>query len=363
MKTKGIGVKVVSKKKKIVMIVAAVAVVVAVVVGCVLGCVVFKINEPEPVPAKYKNDWNTSMAFDIGECSTLVVPENEDVRILQLTDIHYDMNNNKKEQTLELVKSTIEKARPHMIALTGDWSSQRKDTLKYVKQVFDIIDAYGIPWAPVFGNHDMEGDISRFGYADLFATYENCLFKVGYTNIGGVGNYIVNIMRGSQDGEYVGSVFMMDSNTSVRLNIEKYIGMSKEQVEWYKWAVDGLTEHFSKNGDPVKSLMYMHVPLNEYTQVSADELIIGRNDEKSCGPETNSGMYDAILEKGSTKAVFCGHDHMNNAVYNHNGVYLGYSVQSGWCKSYAVDSAKGGTLVTIGNSFGIAVEQIIYEFK
>lgn len=349
-------------KKVLIISIVVVLAVIAILSAIILDKVIFKVNNSESVPQKYKNEWQESVDFEIDECQKIVIPKDEDIKILQLTDIHYDMNNNKKEETLNLVKTVIEKSKPHLIALTGDWSSQRKDTLRYSKEVFDLIDNFDIPWAPVFGNHDMEGDLSRYDYAELFETYKNCLFKVGYTNIGGVGNYIINIMAGSEE-EYLGSVFMLDSNTSTRLNIQKYIGLSKGQVDWYKWAVEGLTKHFSSSGSTIKSVMYMHVPLNEYTKTKSENLILGQNDEKCCVPENNSGMFDAILSLGSTKSVFCGHDHMNNAVYDYNGVLLGYGVQSGWCKNYAEESLKGGTLLRINKDFDIQVENVTYKYN
>lgn len=353
-----------SKKGKIIVI-SSILILIAlalIIVGVVLGCVIFKSNREEIAPDKYKKEWSNTLAFDIDDCKSVIIPSGDEPRILQLTDIHYDMNNNKKEQTLELIKTTIKEANPHVITVTGDWSSERKGTLPLVREVFDTIDSFNIPWAPVFGNHDMEGDLSRYDYADIFSGYKNCLFSVGYTNIGGVGNYIVNLFEKSIDDNYIGSLFMLDSNTSVRVNVQKYIGLSERQVEWYKWAVDGLNREFSKNGESVKSLMYIHVPLNEYKEVSG-EPIFGENGEGVWPPYKNTGMFDAILEKGSTKAVFCGHDHANNAVYNYKGVLLGYGIESGWCKGYAEDSKKGGTLVTLGDNFDIKISHVLYEYK
>lgn len=345
-------------------IIAAVSLIVVLIIAAVLilQFVVFRTNRGEPVPDKYKNNWDESLAFNTEDCREIFIPENEKLRVLQLTDIHYDMNNNRKEETLELIRNVINEANPHIIALTGDWTSQRSDTLSHAKTVFDLIDSFNIPWAPVFGNHDMEGDLKRYDYADIFQGYKNCLFKVGYTNIGGVGNYIINVFKDSRDN-YLTSIFMMDSNTSTRINIQEYIGLDRKQVEWYKWAVKGLNKNFAKDGETIPSLMYMHVPLNEYTELAEDGHITGVNDEKCCVPEKNTGMFDAIKEAGSTKAVFCGHDHMNNAVYEYEGVLLGYGIESGWCKGYAEESKKGGTLVTFGDDNSIKIDEILYSYS
>ena len=41
-------------------------------------------------------------------------------------------------------------------------------------------------------------------------------------------------------------------------------------------------------------------------------------------------MFDAILEKGSTEAVFSGHDHMNDWCAVYKGVHLVYSLPDGY---------------------------------
>lgn len=85
-----------------------------------------------------------------------------------------------------------------LIALTGDWCYMSFDKKKNCKAVFDLIDSYGIPWAPIFGNHDAEVFLSKYDYADMFKEYENCLFDCGYSDIGGAGNYTVVFRDGEK---------------------------------------------------------------------------------------------------------------------------------------------------------------------
>lgn len=85
-----------SNCRKRIIIALIVCLVVAVIVVVILDQVIFKVNKSEAVPEKYAKDWTEDTVFDVGECASVVIPEGEDAKILQLTDIHYDMNNNKK---------------------------------------------------------------------------------------------------------------------------------------------------------------------------------------------------------------------------------------------------------------------------
>lgn len=298
------------------------------------------------IPQKYVRTWTEGSAYSQDDYA--VLDTEGDVRILQLTDIHYDSTNNKKSRTLELIKDVIEESDPDLIAVTGDWCSFAANRKKNSREVFDVIDAYGIPWAVVFGNHDREGIVSAYDFADMFAGYENCIFDAGYSNIGGAGNYAV-VLR--QNGQITGACIFMDTHSSVRLGSTKYQSIAKEQIEWYKWTIDGLDALFKAEGNDsvIPTLLFTHIPINEYVSAfEQGEILLGGTGEKCCVPYENTGMFEAIKEKQSTKAIFCGHDHANAGVALYEGVRFVYGMQSGWCKGYAEDSEKGGTLAVFG---------------
>lgn len=98
------------------------------------------------------------------------------------------------------------------------------DKKKNCKAVFDLIDSYGIPWAPIFGNHDAEVFLSKYDYADMFREYENCLFDCGYSDIGGAGNYTVVFRDGEKT---VGAAVMVDTHSSVRMFSSEYQSITK----------------------------------------------------------------------------------------------------------------------------------------
>ena len=85
--------------------------------------------------------------------------------------------------------------------------------------------------------------------------------------------------------------------------------------------------------------MFMHIPLREVKyaydeyvnngrQNTADSQYIegndGESDEMVYCSRTDEELFESILSLGSTQALFFGHDHLNNFVFNYKGVLLSY---------------------------------------
>lgn len=77
----------------------------------------------------------------------------------------------------------------------------------------------------------------------------------------------------------------------------------------------------------------------------------------------NSGFVDKCKELGSTKYIFCGHVHENNASITYDGITYTYGLKTGpspvpW--NYAEET--GGTLITItgkGENQTVKIENIV----
>lgn len=312
------------------------------------------------VPDKYVREWNKNSEYT--DADYTVIQVEDEVRILQLTDIHYDNSNDRKEDTLDLIKKVMENSDADMIAVTGDWCYYTPFNKKEkCKEVFDIIDSFNIPWAPVFGNHDAEIFVNKYEYADMFQQYSNCIFDCGYSNIGGAGNYTV-VFKNNDEIKF--AAVMMDTHSSVRMFSTQYDHIKQGQIDWYEWTIDNLNTLYKDSGgkeDVVPTALYTHIPINEYVDAyEQGEILTGENKEKCCVPETNTHIFDSILSKASTKAIFCGHDHANGSVSLYQGVQFVYGIQSGWCKNYADDCNKGGTMAVFEGS-NVNVSWILYE--
>ena len=146
--------------------------------------------------------------------------------------------------------------------------------------------------------------------------------------------------------------------------IEREIGynydfLSIGQIAWYRSVVERMKLHNQSAGGGVPtSSLFLHIPLPEYYIAYVDYLLSGKDPsyevfgalrEDVCCAKINSGMFDALLEEGSTKFVFAGHDHVNDLSVLYKGIRLTYGLKTG-DRCYFEEGINGGTLMTIGDT-------------
>ena len=331
----------------------------------------FKTNEEA-----YFVKWTENDTFDKADYIEIEKPEGDDFVILNLTDIqvgdenYYGADGIYSEQ---LIKQLVKDYDPDLITLTGDnaWGA-----LSYLKHI-ELMESFGIPWAPVMGNHDGQGCPSEFWVAYQLSNAENCLFEFGPENMG-YGNYIINI---TEKGKIVHTLFMMDTHSDGVFTLEDgtevdgYDHLWDNQQKWYKWAVEGITEIAGKT---IESTVLTHIPVREYydawdsVSVETDgyefgiidpkysDIAAGRRVEDCCASPVNNGFFSLCKELGSTKTMLVGHDHKNDFYVEYEGITLAYSVKSGF-GSYWQPDMIGGTTLTVNSSGNIKIEQHYYD--
>lgn len=371
------------KKNKGLIILISVLGVIVLVVGSFAAA--FALSKVEGTPST--EVWEADMKYDIGNTFQLQKEPGKDFVILNLTDIQYSdfLDIGKRKYTEQTITELVERVQPDLITMTGDqiWTPFVRFS---IDDLIEFMDGFGIPWAPVNGNHDGEGNVDLNAAAEKYAASEHCLFKKGPGNIGGVGNYVINVMEGDVIAE---SLIMMDSGAGAN-----FVGMSEEdkiysyelnddfeieygkdgkpetrqighnydyikpaQIEWYRWCVRGAAAYNESKGAPApESALFIHIALPEYYIAYCEYLLSGKSEEYGffgemredvCCSKKNSGMFDAIKEEGGTKFVFAGHDHVNYYSLIYEGVRLTYALKTG-DRCYADDDANGGTVFTIG---------------
>lgn len=327
--------------------------------------------------AAYFTDWSLEEVFDEDDYIELEKTPGEDFVVLNLADIQVsDENVFAKEGTysLELITKLIEANDPDLITLSGDnaWGP-----VSYM-EVVSWIDSFGIPWAPVMGNHDGEGCISEFWAAYQLYEAENCLFEFGPKDMG-YGNYIINV---TENDDIVHTFFMMDTHSSAEYTledgsvIEGYDHLWENQMLWYEWAVNGIED---LAGHKVESTVIMHIPVVEYLDawdyVSVESekefgdinpvyssIASGDKFEYGGMAPVNNGFFDLCKELGSTKTILVGHDHVNDFIINYEGITLAYSVKTGF-GSYWVEDLIGGTTVNINDKGNAKINQHYYDLE
>ena len=320
--------------------------------------------------------WLSSDSFDLSRYQTVEKQPGEEFRILQLTDIQIGKLSALPD-TKERIKEAIEATDPDLLLLTGD---NVEGTIggAILKPLGEYIDSFGIPWAPVYGNHDGTGSYDLNWQGDVYESFEHCLFEKGPNTLFRVGNYAFNL---TENGEVVYSFIMLDSgnNRDYPDGTNEYDFLKESQINWYEWYVRGVSEavygeYNPLEGKVVPSICAFHIPLPEYEYAMEGYVDqegagtppqqdgnLGENREKVCCPPVNSGMFERARALGSTKAFLVGHDHKNNSVVSYQGIKLayGYKVTP---NNYHDDDMLGYSLITLSSDCqNLTFEQIPSE--
>ena len=295
----------------------------------------------------------------------------------QLNDCHWDPTNPEYDHSFAVldrtVRTLIDRVKPDLITVTGDISMT--DQPKAYPAFADYMDAFGIPWCVVWGNHDQQDVVERIDFVYKILPYYRSrkhFFHEDGDPAMGNGNYIIAICK---DGKPVHALFMFDSHNCVWLPDENgvkhfyYDKLNETQIQWYKAQASAL-----KADGCVHTSMLMHIPMHAY-QDAVDAAFKPGIDttkitlEESYGTECwnpgyeesfgvkyepgpiagypyDDGVFDAILEVGTTENVISGHVHTDNFVIPYKGVRMAFGTKTGRVHPFRYP-LNGGTVITI----------------
>ena len=253
--------------------------------------------------------------------------DNGTFRIVQFTDTHWANGGDRDVQTRALMAAVLDEEAPDFVALTGDVISGNNCEYPGAswKQAVEVIEARGIPWAAVFGNHDDEGSVSRKGLMDVQRECELGLSEPGPDDVSGVGNYVLSV-RSRNDAGDAASLYFIDSNGYAETGIEGYGWIRRDQIEWY---LDTAKRIRGDHPEPLPALAFFHIPIPEYDEVWDQHVCYGHKYEAICCPRINTGFFAAMHEAGDVIGTFVGHDHVNDFDGELHGIRLCYGRQIG----------------------------------
>ena len=304
-------------------------------------------------------------------------------KVMHLTDVHLggsfiSVGDDKKAMNAIAAMITTEK--PDLVVVTGDisfavpWAATLNN--KYAHDMFiRFMENLGVYWTVTFGNHDSEL-YNYYTRSDVADFYENeqlkyCLFDRGPEDIFGECNHAITVR--STDGLITESIIMIDSNAYTDEDIFGfkwvYDNIHQDQIDWYKQTIESYNAH-NKSINPdidttVESLVFMHIPIMEVRDALHEYLDAGNADTDDvkylfgdigedapyvyCS-EIEEELFETMLQLGSTKAMFYGHDHLNNTVFDYKGIALSYGYSVDYFAYIGIDktgSQRGCTMITV----------------
>lgn len=319
--------------KKLFILIVVIVLVAAIGAGSFL---IFKINQGLnfDISSVEAIDSSVEIVSEDTDSVTIRKSDDSDFRVMMFTDTH--LNGSKEdEMTVGYIVENVTREKPDMVIFGGDNVSSaisKKRTTDFVK----LMDNLGVYWAAVLGNHDGEGVLtySRKQIIDLYASCDKSLVRQGQEDIDGNGNFTINILN--SDGTLRKVFFLMDSGDYMsdemkeKYGVDKdeyrYDGVKESQVQWYKDKHDALTEEYGV----FKSITVIHIPPYQTRELAEAEYLYGERREGICESGFDSGLFDALKEKGSTEAVYFGHDHINDFGAIYDGILLSYIQSSGY---------------------------------
>ncbi|KAJ6729689.1 hypothetical protein OIU85_020583 [Salix viminalis] len=245
--------------------------------------------------------------------------KNGEFKILQVADMHYgdgkttsclDVFPNQMPtcsdiNTTAFVERMIRAENPDFIVFTGDniFGFDATDAAKSLSAAFQPAIASNIPWAAVLGNHDQESTLSREG-------------------IGGI--------KGSQfENKSALNLYFLDSGDySTVPAIPGYGWIKPSQQLWFQRTSAKLRRAYMRQPEaqkgPAPGLVYFHIPLPEFASFDSSNFT-GVRQEGISSASVNSGFFTTMVEAGDVKAVFIGHDHLNDFCGELTGIQLCYA--------------------------------------
>ncbi len=304
---------------------------------------------------------------------TITRADDEDFKILHLTDIHlggslYSLTKDLK--AFDAVYAELRYTRPDLVIVTGDLSfplgimSLSLNNSAPVGQFAAFMRNTDIPWAFTYGNHDTES-LANLDQSDLdelfrslsYKTSGNLLYPYVQPDITGRNNQLIEIRN--PDGSLNQALFLLDSNAYTGEGFNEYDYIHDDQVEWYASQVERLSD---AEGRVVPSMAFFHIPLQQYRTAyelyeagsGEVEWFFGENNEQMidrvCCSDHPSALFDRMVELGSTSAVFCGHDHYNNMSLEYRGIRLTYGMSIDYLAMPGIEfdtAQRGAELITL----------------
>ena len=365
------------------------AVVVGILIASVLSYQVMQMNEfilqPYISTVKSVAPKEDIISYDDDSGVYTITTDKDNFKILQLTDIHLGGSAAtvvKDYSALKACEELIKRARPDLVVVTGDLvfpvgvMSFSFNTKIPIIEFANFMRNIGVPWAFAYGNHDTEV-VANGTEDEIINTFKSLSYKSSKSllypyvqpDIKGRNNQLIKIRN--SNGKLNQALFLLDSNDYVS-GINDYDYIHDDQVLWYAKQIKKMNK---QEGKKVSSILFFHIPLQQYKtannlyEAGSDKVkyFFGENKEKMidkvCSSKYPSKLFDTAKKLGSSKAMFCGHDHYNNMSVEYQGIRLTYGMSIDYLAMPGIDKdikQRGATLITLHEDSSYDIKQVKY---
>ncbi len=282
-------------------------------------------------------------------------------KILVVSDLHESVNGgNKKmadktEDTLLLLEASVKALSPDLVVFNGDtvYGNTLSEIEEAVENVTKTVRDRNIPFAVVCGNEEYENNnISAKEIMNVFAKYDDCLYRNDDNTVSGNGNYYISVKGKSNKTKF--NLWFMDTGAKTKGEnkfISEYDWVKDDQIEWYEKTSGELKE---KNGTEIPAILFQHLPVTEIykllkvakpsengVSVKGNGTFSGKNyvltdgvkgsmSEAPCPPDYNNGQFDSWKKTGDIKAAFFSHNNLNDFEGEVDGILLAECKGSGF---------------------------------
>ena len=342
-------------------------------VGLTIGNRISEISMNAYIDTFGKVEFESQLKPQLDEHGNWYFTTDGDFKIMHITDVHLGggcLSRTEDKKAINAIAAMIAYEKPDLVISTGDMASTYPTSgsmnNRYPHEYFArLMENLGVYWTVAFGNHDSEAYnfYDRDAVVEMYEneSYQYCLFSAGPEDVSGKGNHVINVKN--SDGKVTQCIFMIDTHSYMEddpfgLNWD-YDYIKEDQIEWYR----DMVELYCKNGDETaKSLAFFHIPLGETKDayweyvnngrqnVEGLEWIEGNDGEKDpvvFPSQTDTDMFEAMVELGSTQGLFFGHDHLNNFILEYKGIKM--------CYGYAIDYFAYGGIDRYGYQRGCQI--------
>ena len=266
----------------------------------------------------------------------------ENFNILQLTDIHWNVNSSTYESKIYMDKLLAEadrhikekqgnSAKIDLVELTGDMFmlSNSFHVRSFINYFEKKAEEFGFKYTAIWGNHDRHGMYHPNWLAKQFAKAPHCLYRELNDNLYGRSNFVINLNNG---GATKWQIANLDSGASFSESpmspFRDYDYIRKDQTQWW------LAEHNAAGGDTVPGIAYYHIPQDENlklyeTRSSYKNKFFKLEDFADNGNEKYASDFLDVAKDHNLKGAFMGHAHNVDWTVQWDDLIVGLGVKTG----------------------------------